>query len=238
VLLHIHSAAGPLPVDAWDEDIEIVRQSWAREAFRVCVASTARSSSRSSEPAQLAYDLDLAGSDALRVSSCSTRWARCSMILRSASIFASIPGRRIFRITGVPLGEFGPGVPARLSRRRMVRAQGCQNTSNGGAAERLFDLRQEIVERHRRHVAVQLGEFSGPRRRQKVLSCREQLAEFYEGRPELLKTRASRAAAAREARLHWLSPPLQYVPRACSSSVAMPARRHEVAEPMPGRRPS
>ena len=34
VLLHIHRAAGPFPVNAWDEDIEIVGEV-AREAFGV-----------------------------------------------------------------------------------------------------------------------------------------------------------------------------------------------------------
>ena len=47
VLLHIHHAAGPLPVDAWDEDIEIVDKVGAKRS--VLRASTARSSSRSSE---------------------------------------------------------------------------------------------------------------------------------------------------------------------------------------------
>src|ERR1700675_988429 len=74
----------------------------------------------------------------------------------------------------------------------------------------LFNLRQEIVEGDRRHVAVQPGEFSGPRRRQKVLSCREHLAEFYEGRPELLK-RELRALLRFKMRDFIGFPPVQYL---------------------------
>src|SRR5262245_64346447 len=51
----------------------------------------------------------------------------------------------------------------------------------------MFNLWQEIVERHRRNVAVQPGQFSGPCLRQQILSCRQHLAEFYEGRSELLE---------------------------------------------------
>src|SRR5262245_42297155 len=57
----------------------------------------------------------------------------------------------------------------------------------GRPAERLFDLRQEVVERYRRHMTVQPVEFIGPRRRQKVFSCREDLTQLDEGRPELLQ---------------------------------------------------
>src|SRR5262249_48374425 len=49
------------------------------------------------------------------------------------------------------------------------------------AAKRLFNLRQEIIERNWRHVAVQSGQFSRPNRRQQILSCREHLAKLYEG---------------------------------------------------------
>ena len=54
-------------------------------------------------------------------------------------------------------------------------------------AERPLDLRQQLVEGHRRHVAVQPLEFSRPGRRQEVLSARQHLAELDEGRPELLE---------------------------------------------------
>ena len=56
MLLHIHRAARPLPVDAWHEDIEIVGKA-TREAFRVarfnCEIKLALE-----RAAQLAYDLD------------------------------------------------------------------------------------------------------------------------------------------------------------------------------------
>jgi hypothetical protein len=56
VLLHIHRATGPLPVNAWDEDIEIVGKV-AREAFRV--ACLHREIELALErAAQLAYGLD------------------------------------------------------------------------------------------------------------------------------------------------------------------------------------
>jgi hypothetical protein len=42
----------------------------------------------------------------------------------------------------------------------------------GGAAERLLDLGQELVEGDRRYVAVQSREFGGPCQWQEVLPCR------------------------------------------------------------------
>ena len=57
----------------------------------------------------------------------------------------------------------------------------------GRAAERLLDLRHELVEGDRRHLVMQFSEFGGPRRRQQVLPRREHLAEFDEGRPEFLE---------------------------------------------------
>ena len=55
------------------------------------------------------------------------------------------------------------------------------------AAERLLDLRQQIIERHRSHVAEKLVELLSPRRWQKVFSGREYLAQLDEGGPELLQ---------------------------------------------------
>ena len=55
------------------------------------------------------------------------------------------------------------------------------------AAERLLHLRQQLVERDRRHVAVQPRELGGPGRRQQVLARRQHLAELDEGRPEFLE---------------------------------------------------
>src|SRR5208337_2668957 len=92
------------------------------------------------------------------------------------------------------------------------------------------DLRQEIVERHRRHVAMELVEFSGPRQRQKVLSCREYLAEFYEGRPELLE-RELRALLQFEMRDFTGFPPLQYLSGALEQRGDAGAT-HKIAEPM------
>ena len=57
----------------------------------------------------------------------------------------------------------------------------------GGAAERLLDLGQELVEGDWRHVAVQLREFGRPCWRQEVLSCRKHLAELDKGRSKLLE---------------------------------------------------
>jgi hypothetical protein len=80
-------------------------------------------------------------------------------------------------------------------------------------------------------VDVQLGEFSGPRRRQKVLSCREQLAEFYEGRPELLE-REPRALMRFETGDFTGFTPLQHLPGLLEQRSDAGAT-HEVAEPMP-----
>src|SRR5262249_30202751 len=55
-LLHIHHAAGPLPIDARDEDIEIVGKV-ARKAFHVaCLHREIKLALE--RAAQLAYDLD------------------------------------------------------------------------------------------------------------------------------------------------------------------------------------
>ena len=59
-------------------------------------------------------------------------------------------------------------------------------------------------------MAVEPAEFDGPGGRQKVLSCREYLAEFYEGRPELLE-REPRALLRFEVRDFTGFPLLQYL---------------------------
>ena len=78
---------------------------------------------------------------------------------------------------------------------------------------------------------MQPGEFSGPRRRQKVLSCREHLAEFYEGRPELLK-RELRALLRFKMRDFTGFPPVQYLSGVLEQRSDASAT-DEVAEPMP-----
>jgi hypothetical protein len=97
VLLHIHRAARPLPVDAGHEDIEIVGKI-ARETFRVAPLNC-KIKLAFERLAQLADDLNRP------VATDFGYLARLSRILRSESIFASIPGRRIFRITAVPLAS-------------------------------------------------------------------------------------------------------------------------------------
>ena len=97
-----------------------------------------------------------------------------------------MPGRRIFKITAAPFGSF-----ARCTCAIEAAAKGSRSSSSkhleGRAAERLLDLRQELVEGDRRHLVMQFCEFGGPRRRQQVLPRREHLAEFDEGRPEFLE---------------------------------------------------
>src|SRR5262245_66356355 len=78
------------------------------------------------------------------------------------------------------------------------------------AAKRLFNLRQEIIERNRRHLAVQPGQFSRPCRRQQILSCREHLAKLYEGRSELLECEP-RALLHFKMRDFGGVPPVQYM---------------------------
>src|SRR5262245_1746933 len=99
------------------------------------------------------------------------------------------------------------------------------------ATKGLFNLWQEIVERHRRHVAVQPGQFSGPCLRQQILSCREHLAEFYEGRSELLECEP-RALLHFKMRCFGGFPPVQ-----CMSCVleqrSNASATHEVSQPMP-----
>ena len=80
-------------------------------------------------------------------------------------------------------------------------------------------------------MAVQPGEFSGPSRRQKVLSCREHLAEFYECRPKLLE-REPRALLRFEMRDFTGFAPLQYLPGVLEQRSDAGAT-HKVSEPMP-----
>src|SRR5215831_3816449 len=99
------------------------------------------------------------------------------------------------------------------------------------AAKRLLNLREEIIERDRRNVAVQPGQFSGPCWRQQVLSCREYLSKLYEGWSELLECEPG-------ALLHFKMrefggfPPVQYISRVLEQRSAASAT-HEVSEPMP-----
>ena len=55
------------------------------------------------------------------------------------------------------------------------------------ASERLRQLGQQIVERHRRHVGVQLFEFADPIGRKKIDACRKQLPELDENGTEFLQ---------------------------------------------------
>src|ERR1700746_3241995 len=97
------------------------------------------------------------------------------------------------------------------------------------AAKRLFNLRQEIIERNRCHVALQPGQLSRPCRRQQILSCREHLAKLYEGRSELLECEP-RALLHFKMRDFGGFPQCNTCP-AGSSSVAMPARRTRSPSP-------
>jgi hypothetical protein len=102
VLLHIHRAARPLPVDAWHEDIEIVGKA-TREAFRVarfnCEIKLALE-----RAAQLAYDLDWpVTTDFGHLTLDQMRKA-----IEESEISIDLcldPGRQIFRTTGVPLAS-------------------------------------------------------------------------------------------------------------------------------------
>src|SRR5262249_58025217 len=99
------------------------------------------------------------------------------------------------------------------------------------AAKRLFNLRQEIIERNRRRVAVQPGQLGRPCRRQQILSCREHLAKLYEGWSELLECEP-------RALLHFKMrdlvgfPPVQYMSRVLEQRSDAGAA-HEVSEAVP-----
>ena len=58
------------------------------------------------------------------------------------------------------------------------------------APERALELGQQLLERHRRHVGLQLLEFGDPARREEVDARRHHLAELDEGRAELLERHA------------------------------------------------
>ena len=99
-----------------------------------------------------------------------------------------------------------------------------------GPTERLFDLRQELVEWHRRNLAVQPVELTGPRRRQKVLSCREHLTQLDEGGPELLQGESGALLRFEMRNFTGLSP-LQDLAGALEQRGDAGAT-HDVAEPM------
>src|SRR5262249_40406012 len=99
------------------------------------------------------------------------------------------------------------------------------------AAKRLFNLRQEIIERNWRHVAVQPGQLSCPNRRQQILPCREHLAKLYEGWSELLECEP-RALLHLKMRDFAGFPPVQYMPGVLEQRRDASAT-HEVSEAMP-----
>src|SRR5262249_14900892 len=97
-------------------------------------------------------------------------------------------------------------------------------------AERLFDLRQESLERQGCHLAVQPAEFIGPGRRKEILSRREHLTQLDEGRPELFQSKSGALLRLEMGNFSGLSP-LQHL--ACVSEQRRDAdATHEVAEPM------
>ena len=107
-------------------------------------------------------------------------------ILRSASDLRLDAGAADLQDHSRPVRKFRPVHLCDRGRREGFAFEVVKHLE-GRAAERLLDLRQELVERDRRHLAVQFGEFGGPRRRQQVFPRREHLAEFDEGRPEFLE---------------------------------------------------
>ena len=58
------------------------------------------------------------------------------------------------------------------------------------APERAFELGQQLLERHRRHLGLQLFELGDPARREEIDARRHHLAELDEGRAELLQRHA------------------------------------------------
>ena len=62
-------------------------------------------------------------------------------------------------------------------------------------AERLFQLRQQGLERYRRDFALQAFELGDPLRRQQIDAGGQYLPELDEGRAELVKAICARAAA-------------------------------------------
>jgi len=79
-------------------------------------------------------------------------------------------------------------------------------------------------------MAVQVLEFLSPRRRQKILSGLEHLAEFYEGRPKLLE---GQPRALRRFEMSDLAsfPPLEDLAGAFEQG-SNPGAAHEISEPM------
>ena len=183
VLLHIHHAAGPFPVDARDEHAEIVGKV-AGEALRVA-GLHGEIELALERAAQLADHLDGAVAPQLG-----------PFLLDQKGEMLEDPQ------VGVDLCD-DTGTANLQDDRRAVGELGPMHLRDGGGgvrlaieidehgerrpAERLLDLRQELLEWHRGHAAVQPAELFDPSRGEKVLSGREHLTQLDEGRPELLQ---------------------------------------------------
>src|ERR1700730_13938046 len=226
VLLHIHRAARPFPEYAWDEHVEIAGKV-AGEAFRVaylhCEIKLALE-----RAAQLAYDVDRPVPPHLGY----LLHGETGKMFEDPQV-----GGDLWRDSGAAnLQDYrraaGKGGPVYLRDRGggVGFALKIGKPLNRRPTERLFDLRQKIVERHRRHLAVQPVELIGPRRRQKVLSCREHLAQLDEGGPEFLQGELG-ALLRLEMRDFTGPSPLQYLAGALEQRRDAGAT-HEVAEAM------
>ena len=183
VLLHIHRAARPFPVDAWHEHVEIIGKI-AGEAFGVaCLYCEIEFPLQRS--AQLAYNVDgpvAAGLGCLPL-------GEMGKVLEDAQIgvdFRRDAGSANLQDDRRAAGERGPMDLGNRSGGVWLAVQTGKDLERR-AAERLLDLRQQIIERHRRHFAEKLVELLSPRRWQKVFPGREYLAQLDEGRPQFLQ---------------------------------------------------
>ena len=183
VLLHVHHARCPLPIHMRNKDVGIIGEI-AREAFHV--TGLDREVQLALErAAQLAHHLDRTieahlGHFAFHQLSKVAEDSEIGVDFRLDAGAADLQDHR--NAAGKPgavhLRDRGGGVGFAL--------EGVEHLERR-AAERRLDLRQQLVERHRRDPAVQPVELGGPGRRQQVLAHREHLAELDEGRPQLLE---------------------------------------------------
>src|SRR5262245_39067181 len=183
VLLHIHRTARPFPIDAWHEHVEITGKV-AGEAFGVaCLYCEVELSLQRS--AQLADNLDGPVAPDLGC----FPLGEMGKMLEDAQIgldFRCDAGSANFQDDRRPAGERGPMYLGNRGGGVGLALQIGEHFERR-AAERQLDLRQQIIERHRRHLAEKLVELLSPLRWQKVFPGREYLAQLDEGRPQLLQ---------------------------------------------------
>ena len=227
VLLDVHQAAGPRHVDLRNQDVRLVPEV-ARKALDV---------------ACLERKIELAHQRAAKLFDHAGR-----LVTARLGDFAFDDSREVRKQAHVGLDLGFDARTANLQHDLAAVEQPCpmhlgdrcgtgrfafkvDEYLGGRPAERSFDDRQDLLERHGRDAGVQARQFFGPLGRQQILARRQHLAELDEGGAELLEGQ-SQAVLRLEPGAAGRLAPMQH--GACAleeGDDSDPA--HEVAEPVP-----